>query len=243
VARTEPWARRLLNTQLGSWSQLRHDTLLYAKQSYTDGSECEFPDAYVDPYPEFWGKLMLYAEHGGALLADLEVDSAVLTNALSYFERFSDIVSVLHRMSEHQLSGMPHSAEDLAFINDAVRISGGGSGPPTIEGWYHQLLYAPGKFGDVDNVVADVHTDVGGERPVFRDASVLHVGTSYPRLMVTAIDTCEGPRVYVGPVFAFHQHLADGVTRLNDEEWQNKIQSDDPPGEVPWMADLLAGTE
>src|SRR5690606_30109257 len=54
VATTEAWGRRLLNTQLGSWAQLRHDTLLYAKQSYTASDVCEFPDAYVDPYPEFW---------------------------------------------------------------------------------------------------------------------------------------------------------------------------------------------
>ena len=28
VAKIEPWGRRLLNTQLASWAQLRHDTLL-----------------------------------------------------------------------------------------------------------------------------------------------------------------------------------------------------------------------
>jgi hypothetical protein len=47
VAGTEAWGRRLLNTQLGSWAQLRHDTLLYAKQSYTGIPLCEFPDAYI----------------------------------------------------------------------------------------------------------------------------------------------------------------------------------------------------
>ena len=45
--------RRVLNTQLASWAELRHDTILYAKQSYTGGVACEFPDAYVDPYPAF----------------------------------------------------------------------------------------------------------------------------------------------------------------------------------------------
>ena len=35
VMQTEAWARRVLNTQLASWAELRHDTLLYAKQSYT----------------------------------------------------------------------------------------------------------------------------------------------------------------------------------------------------------------
>ncbi|HTU60740.1 MAG TPA: DUF3160 domain-containing protein, partial [Polyangiales bacterium] len=49
VIATEAWGRRILNTQLTSWAQLRHDTLLYAKQSYTSAAVCEFPDAAVDP--------------------------------------------------------------------------------------------------------------------------------------------------------------------------------------------------
>src|SRR6266487_1562824 len=32
--RTRPWAMKTLNTQLASWTHLRHDTILYAKQSY-----------------------------------------------------------------------------------------------------------------------------------------------------------------------------------------------------------------
>src|SRR5205814_2006955 len=42
VMQTEPWARRMLNTQLASWAELRHDTLLYAKQSYTAIPLCDF---------------------------------------------------------------------------------------------------------------------------------------------------------------------------------------------------------
>src|SRR5204863_8697310 len=33
VATTEAWGRRVLNTQPASWAELRHATLLYAKQS------------------------------------------------------------------------------------------------------------------------------------------------------------------------------------------------------------------
>ena len=57
VARTEAWGRRMLNTQLASWAELRHDTILYAKQSYTGGASCEFPDALVDPNPAFFARL------------------------------------------------------------------------------------------------------------------------------------------------------------------------------------------
>jgi hypothetical protein len=64
IALTEGWGRRLTNTQLGSWSELRHDTILYAKQSYTAGMVCEFPDAYVDPYPELFRRLQRFAQQG-----------------------------------------------------------------------------------------------------------------------------------------------------------------------------------
>src|SRR5690606_19895048 len=74
IAATEPWSRRILNTQLGSWAELRHDTLLYAKQSYTGVPACEFPDAYVDPYPEFYARLAQYAELGKTLTNDLGSD-------------------------------------------------------------------------------------------------------------------------------------------------------------------------
>jgi hypothetical protein len=33
-------------------------------------------------------------------------------------------------MAELQRSGMPHSAEHVAFINQAIRVEGGGSGAP-----------------------------------------------------------------------------------------------------------------
>lgn len=53
VFRTEAWRRKQLQTQLPSWSELRHDTILYAKASYAVPS-CEVPVAYVEPYPEFY---------------------------------------------------------------------------------------------------------------------------------------------------------------------------------------------
>jgi FAD/FMN-containing dehydrogenase len=28
---------------------------------------CEYPDAYVEPYPEFWKALVAFAEHGKSL--------------------------------------------------------------------------------------------------------------------------------------------------------------------------------
>ena len=41
--RTKPWAMKTTNTQLASWTQLKHDTVLYAKQSYFR-IECDYPN-------------------------------------------------------------------------------------------------------------------------------------------------------------------------------------------------------
>jgi uncharacterized protein DUF3160 len=240
VARTEAWGRRLLSTQLASWAELRHDTILYAKQSYTASSTCEFPDAYVEPYPEFFWSIARYAELGRAMTADIGVAAANPTLAAamsSYFEQTARIATLLGEMAEAQRTGMPHTPEQIAFINQAIRIEGGGSGPPMHTGWYKDLYFDPIAALDFDPTVADVHTDPGGEIPP-RGSSVLHVATGYPRPIVVSVDTCVGPRAYAGVVNSFHEHVAPGLERLTDSEWQEQLYQRDPD-EVPWLAPVL----
>jgi len=71
--RTTAWKHRVMSTQLMSWTQLRHDTLLYAEQSFTPPAICEFPDGYVDPYPELWKRLSEMALQYRNLLAPLNL--------------------------------------------------------------------------------------------------------------------------------------------------------------------------
>ncbi|MBI5535942.1 MAG: DUF3160 domain-containing protein [Deltaproteobacteria bacterium] len=56
VMTTRAWQRKQLQTQLASWAELRHDTILYAKQSYT-ALTCEYPAGYVEPYPLFFTRV------------------------------------------------------------------------------------------------------------------------------------------------------------------------------------------
>jgi len=90
---------------------------------------------------------------------------------------------------------------------------------------------------ELNPTIADVHTDPGGDVPP-RGPSVLHVGTGLPRLMAVTVDSCEGPHAYLGPVFAYHEHLADGLTRLTDSDWKELLNTDPPP-DVPWMAPII----
>lgn len=244
VATTELWGRRVLSTQLSSWAELKHDTVLYAKQSYTGIPVCEYPDAYVDPYPAFYEALHQYALSGariGALLA--EVDPGLSAQVDSYFALLASATARLKDMAERELRGEPFTVEQLAFLNDAVRIELSSEGCTTIEvpdGWYAKLFFEPMRAIQFDPTIADIHTqpaDAAGN-PV---GKVLHVGTGYPRMMVTTVDTCLGPRAYVGVVYAYHEQVTENFARLTDDAWAQRFDnSATRPADVTWMLDALA---
>lgn len=236
VARSEPWQRRMLNTQLASWAELRHDTILYVKQSYTSGDACEFPDGYVDPYPEAFERLRLYALKGAevtALLSDVG-EASLRARARAYFDELASVSATLRDMAQQELTGMPFTAEQMAFLNDAVTSEGKGCGGPEVyTGWYGRLLFDKSDE-EMDPTIADVHTDPGGTRP----PAVLHVGTGLPRLMVVTTNTCEGPRAYAGVVSAYHE-VVTGLDRLTDSAWAERMGGRDKPADVPWMVPIL----
>lgn len=68
---SDAWSHRMLNTQLASWAELRHDNILYAKQSVTFMATCEYPDGYIDPYPAFYGAMEAIALEHEPVIADV----------------------------------------------------------------------------------------------------------------------------------------------------------------------------
>jgi hypothetical protein len=241
VARTEAWGKRTLSTQLASWAELRHDTILYAKQSYTGGATCEFPDAYVDPYPEFYGRIAAYAAFGKQLATELAAAEPAPTLSIAgvvqHFEHLGDVALRLKQMAEHELTGAAFTPEMVAFINHAVVVQAGcGSASVSEPGWYGKLFYELHSAAEYDPTIADVHTqptDEGGS-PVGR---VLHVGTGFARLMVVVTEGCSGPRAFAGLASSYFEIVTDGFKRLSDEEWKPRVLTATDP---PWLSEIVA---
>lgn len=231
VAQSETWGRRILNTQLASWAELRHDTLLYAKQSYTSLAACEYPDGYVDPYPQFFAGVRKLAEKGAEVLEDVGPSGGIY-----YFGRLAETATALEGIAQHQLSGEPLTAAQLEFINDAVTLTENCDGTLLASGWYPKMFYSGGV--EKDPTIADVHTQPTDEvgNPV---GKVLHVGTGLPRLMVVTVDTCSGPRAYAGLASSYHEQITTDFERMNDEQWATNIEAE-PPEDVPWLGPVLA---
>ena len=241
VARTEAWGRRILNAQLASWAELRHDTLLYAKQSYTGIPICEFPDAYVDPYPSFFAAIESFAARGREIVGRLGFTpgSPLPQTMGAYFTRLGSSMGILRQMAEGELVGAQITPAQLEFINQAVALQDAVCSRDIVgaTGWYPALFYSNFTSVERDPVIADVHTQPADEAGNLV-GRVLHVGTGDPRQMVVTVDTCGMPRAYVGLVSTYFERITEGFTRLTDQEWAKSINTAAPP-DVPWMTDLV----
>ena len=239
IAAGEAFGRRLLNTQLASWAELRHDTILYAKQSYTGGASCEFPDAYVDPYPKFYEAIENMALMGQQVVENLDLgENTFLADQITeYFVQLYQVASMLKEMAEYQRAGTPFSDTHMAFINEAVVVHEGCGSPAGAEGWYARMFFNTAQGAEFDPTIADVHTqptDAAGN-PV---GKVLHIGTGLPRLMVVSVETCNGVRSYAGLVSSYFEKVTDNFDRLTDERWAEELQGA-VPADVSWMQDVI----
>jgi hypothetical protein len=230
VMRSQVWQRKQLQTQLASWAELRHDTILYAKQSYTGGVICEYPAGYVEPYPELYARLAFLAEQERQWL---EAAGFSEKHISEYLQLFAATVRRLERLARKELAGQPFDRDEIKFIKDTIHVTtrGGGCAPVTVyTGWYAQLFYngAPNEW---NAIIADVHTDPNSQH-------VLEVATGGVDLLVAAIDNGADRAAYVGPIYSYYEFAAP--ERLTDEEWRSKIFSKDIPERPPWIRPLLA---
>ena len=241
IVATQAWTKRILQMQLASWAELRHDNLLYAKQSYTGIPVCEFPDAYVEPIPALWHALVDFGNRGAALVAELGLAAGSTSGPAAYFTSLATTATMLEAMARQQEQGVAFTADQMAFINQAVEYKTESVICSTIKrpsGWYPSLFYSRDTADKQDTLIADVHTQPSDEAGNMV-GKVLHAGTGFPRLMVVTFNTCSGPRAYAGIVSAYHETVTKDFDRLTDERWTTQIAST-PPAEAPWMAGLVS---
>ncbi len=239
--RTKAWAMKTLNTQLASWTQLRHDTILYAKQSYTGGTRCFYPAGFVEPRPEFWGRFERMVQLAAQQINRTPFpDSSrqIQERQVEFLENFAEKLAILKGIATKELAQQELSQAETQFLRDIVEIDGG-SGGPYYRGWYPSLFYEePKDSNSWDAIVADVHTDVPD--PVFGDpGAVLHQGVGNVDLLMIAVDNGEDKMVYAGPVLSHYEFEMSGVVRKSDSEWQNDIKEGNVPPRPQWTEGYL----
>jgi hypothetical protein len=224
---SEAWRRKQLQTQVASWAELRHDTVLYLKQSYTVVTECEYPAGYVKPYPELFARLRALA---GAYSSRLRGTSGA--GYRPFFDNFAARMGDLEKLARKELRAEPFTADETAFLKKTIDIRGGGSGPPRYDGWYPQL-FAGGESDKWSPVVADVHTDPDMGR-------ALEVAVGDTNFLAVAIDNQKDTAVYVGPAYSHYELQQPVNDRLTNETWEKLIQQGKAPPRPAWTRPFQA---
>lgn len=241
--RTGAWWQEKLNTQLASWAQLRHDNLLYAKQSYTGGVVCSYPEGYVEPIPAFYRAIGRLAENAAVSFEELlDVGDYRRERVGGYFRGMAAIADTLEGIAQKELGGDELDEEERLFLQTVIYDVPMGC-TTGYRGWFARLFYTgeEGLLGE-DLVVADVHTqptDALGN-PV---GHVLHAGTGPLNMAVVVAETCEGQQTaFVGPVMSYYEHVSLDFKRLTDEEWQ-LVHGKEPSFRPGFVRDYLADAE
>ena len=217
---TEAWQDKELNTALASWTELRHDTILYAKQSYTPRLSSAPPPpkpllGYIEPLPAFYARMLDLTRMTRQGLSQL--------GALSQEEgrRLSSLEAVLNmslRITINELEGKELTDDDYDFIRDF-----GNSLDEVICG-----VEAEGKE---TTIVADVHTDTN------EPEEVLEEGVGYVDLVLVAYKVPDG-RIIIGagPTLSYYEFKQPIDNRLTDEQWKQMLNSNQAPPRPAWAS-------
>jgi hypothetical protein len=226
-----PWLDKQLNAALGSWSQLRHDTILYVKQSYTmvGGGVPRPPKdlpGYVEPAPELYARILALARMTRTALEDLKVLSPEGKGRL---ERSEAVVNKLLEISLRELRNEALTPDDEKYIKGiGATLEAAVKGPSA-------RLPAKKQFDETTletevrtSLIADVHTD-GNSR------QVLEVGTGNLDLLVVVVRDPDGTlRICAGPVFSAYEFKQPMTERLTDEKWREMLRARQAPPRGPW---------
>ncbi|UCG43517.1 MAG: DUF3160 domain-containing protein, partial [candidate division WOR-3 bacterium] len=231
---SEAYPDKTLISSGGSWAELRHDTILYAKQSYTmaatamaDEPEEPPPDiAYVEPKPAVFRQL-------ARLSSDLLDNLKGLSNnqVRARLEEFEAVNTHLARIAQDELDGRNMSPTDAAFCKGiGLRLK-------DLTTWERVNEEAEDYWERYQNdeddrmaVVADVHTDVN-------KGEVLEEAVGNP-LMLYAVVRFQGRDfLAVGGMFSWYEFTRPMDQRMTDAEWQGLEPKPDLP---EWSKSFVA---
>jgi hypothetical protein len=223
------WKDKTLNTSLASWTELRHDTILYGKQSATEcgGDEPPVVRGYVEPNVNFYDRLSALTRQSRTGLESRKLLPAKLKGKFVEFEKF---LAFLKKISTKELRGEKLTADEYLEIRyiggtfEHLTTSVVGSG----DGASWELLNETDK--DMA-VVADVHT--GGDKALEEG-----VGRALELYVIVPI---EG-KLYLtrGAAFSYYEFRQPVSDRLTDEKWQALLKAGKAPAPPTWTANFLA---
>jgi hypothetical protein len=228
--RSQAWKRKDLHTALGSYTELKHDTILYAKQVMAEmggGAPVEVPKGYVEPNPEAYARLKALALMTREGLASRGLLDETMESNL---DQLFDLLSFLKDVSEKELANQPLTDDDY------FRIQYYG-------GELEALTLAASDCAEGDQLgcrdlqdqkaalIADIATGLGNV--------ALEEAIGQPTIIFVVLPD-EPHRLAVGAVFTYYEFVVSADQRMTDEEWQAQVEAGTNPPPPTWTEAFIA---
>ena len=209
----DAWARKSVQTFLGSYAELKHDTVLYSKQIMVEMGGDNYDDkddrGYVEPEPEVFGRL--------AALTDATADGLASYGLLAdddaeNLSRLSQLSSSLAEIARRELTGEAVTDDEYELIRNY-----GGSLEHFWQEVYKEEMDGQHMTGRdfPAAIVTDIATDPNG--------SVLEIGTGKTGVVYAVVPVDGTLRVASGTVFGFYEFEQPLSDRLTDSSWRQMM--------------------
>lgn len=228
--RNSAWARKELNTYLGSWTELKHDTILYAKPVYAEaggGGENIDDRGYVEPNPYVYARLASLVK----MTRDgLQARGLVNERDKASLERMETLVLSLKTISEKELSNTPLTDEEYELI----RSYGG-----QLEHFWLEALRDEGidhrsaVYDRPAALVGDVANNPNGGQ-VLEEAT----GNIFEIYAVVPVDG--KLRIAIGGVYSYYEFPWPLNDRLTDTRWHRMLNDGQAPPLPVWTDSFIA---
>jgi hypothetical protein len=225
------WSYEKLQTFEGTWTELRHDTILYAKQSYTVYSAIPSPPlgaAYVEPYPETYRIVigLVNMTLNGLIQLGIFPPQMNLTGPI-----------VWTTLAQHSLASFMHDSE--LFLNASTIELEGKTLDAELQSQIREAAKAISAIGSLEGdqtqkaaMVADVHTDPNTQ-------TVLEEALGNFSILVAVYSDADG-QLYsaAGPVYNYYEFTMPMDNRLTDEGWRAMIATNQTPQPPEWTTNF-----
>lgn len=236
--RNDAWERKDLVSALGSFAELKHDTVLYGKAVMAEmggGGNFEIPKSYVEPNVELYEKLNWLLEFTKVNLKNRQMLSEKYEEKINNFQA---MVVKFRDISIKELQNEPLTEDE---INDLLYIGGEmerimvdfveSSDENEVMYWYEIESATDRRMPVVVDLMRVVKNNLG-----LPEGDISHIGTGKPMEIYVIYPHQDKLYMGRGATFSYYEFL--NKERLTDEDWQ-KMVYDEKTDFPTWYKDLV----
>ena len=213
---TEAWQDEKLNTALSSWTQLRHDYILYAKQTDVPSSWGPRAYGYVEPIPEFYNRLASLCRK---IDTELSNEDAL---PQKYHDHLNGLANELDNFEIYAQKIVNHHTLTIEEQNDIHLF-----------GLWLIGFFSGGIKEEEPTLVADVCTNSF-------TGKVLHEGVGKFNPIIIIYEQPDGITLAgVGFVMSYYEFTEENFNRITDSEWKERAEKGTLPPRPFWADSFL----